>query len=68
MQNTLLISIRLAFINERIRNEIMAVVIQSRRRYLLENQILKIDLKTLDLINPVLKRLLINLFLFPKTL
>lgn len=58
MQNTLLISIELAFINERIRNEIMAVVIQSRRRYLLENQILKIDLKTLDLINPVLKKII----------
>ncbi len=58
MQNTLLISIELAFINERIRNEIMSVVIQSRRRYLLENQILKIDLKTLDLINPVLKKII----------
>jgi hypothetical protein len=58
MQNTLLISIELAFINERIRNEIMAVVIQSRRRYLLENQILKIDLKTLDLINPTLKKII----------
>lgn len=57
MQNTLLISIELNLINERIRNEIMAVVIQSRRRYLLENQILKIDLITLDLITPTLKKI-----------
>lgn len=58
MQNPLLISIDLSEINEIIRNKLMAVVIQSRRRYLLENQILKIDLKTLDLINPILKKII----------
>lgn len=54
----LIITIDLSLINERIRNEIMSIVIKSRNRYLLEDQLLKIDITTLDLITPVLKKII----------
>jgi len=58
MNKLLIITVDLSLINERIKNKIMSIVIKSRNRYLLEDQLLKIDLITFDLIIPVLKKII----------
>lgn len=57
MKNTICITINLAILPLPIRNKIVTKVQQSKKRFTLENQEIKIDVETLILITPILNEL-----------